>query len=267
MKIAVGEGLNAAERSSGRKIMFGEPGSLVGLSWVCHETIGLHSLRDRSRDEFGAMRRPSMHISRAGSMRDGGRASLPSNHPFARAAEAVGYTFRQCVYVAAVLVGSVIALIEGRPWATSLAGSAGAVLLTLAVLLAAHLQAQRDCAIELVLEGRERLRIAAVERQRHRLLSQETRYALASRLEDVLKQGSEGRKLGLLAPPLFEPRIVRAVANELGDVIESLRAEGISARGVARAERLVERAVSPLYGQEEEPLREELCRVLELLSS
>jgi hypothetical protein len=190
---------------------------------------------------------------------------LPSNHPFARADEAVGHTFRQCVYVAAVLVGSVIALIEGRPWAASLAGSAGAVLLTLAVLLAAHHQAQRDCAIEL--EGRERLRIAAAQRQRDRLRSERTRYALASRLEDVLRQASEGRKFGLLAPPLFEPRIVRAVANELGDVIESLRTEGISARGVARAERLVERAVSPLYGQEEEPLREELCRVLELLSS
>lgn len=190
---------------------------------------------------------------------------MPSNHPFARAAEAVGYTFRQCVYVAAVLVGSVIALIEGRPWATSLAGSAGAVLLTLAVLLAAHLQAQRDCAIELVLEGRESLRVAAVERQRQRLLSQRTRYALASRLGDLLEQASAGRRFRLIAPPLFEPTIVRTVANELGDVIESLRSEGISACGVARAERLVERAVSPLYGQDAEALREELRRVHELL--
>ena len=187
-------------------------------------------------------------------------------HPLVRAAEAVGYTGRQCVYVAAVLIGSVIALIEGRPWAAALAGSAAAGLLVLGLLLAAHLQQERDCAIDLVLEGRERLRITAIQRQRHRLLSERTRYALASRLEDVLEQASAGHRFRLIAPPLFEPRIVRAAANELRDVIESLRSEVISACGVARAERLVERAVSPLYGQEARALREELCRVHELLS-
>ena len=186
-------------------------------------------------------------------------------HPLVRAAEAVGYTGRQCVYVAAVLIGGVIALIEGRPWAAALAGSAAAVLVVLGLLLAAHLQAQRDCAIGLVLEGRGSLRVAAVERQRQRLLSQRTRYALASRLGEVLEQASAGRRFRLIAPPLFEPRIVRAVAHELGDVIDSLRSEGISACGVARAERLVERAVSPLYGQDAEALREELRRVHELL--
>jgi hypothetical protein len=233
--------------------------------WVCHETIGLHSIRDRSREGFGPVRRPSLDVSRAASARAAGHAGLHCGHPLVRAAEAVGYTGRQCVYVAAVLIGSVIALIEGRPWAAALAGSAAAVLLVLGVLLAAHLQAERDCAIELVLDGRESLRIAAVERQRHRLLSERTRYALASRFEDVLEQASAGRRFRLIAPPLFEPRIVRAVANELGDVIESLRSEGTSAGGVARAERLVERAVSPLYGQDAEALREELHRVHKLL--
>ena len=139
-------------------------------------------------------------------------------------------------------------------------------MLTLAVLLAVHLQAQRDAAIDLVIERRERLNIVAVEHQRQRLLSKRTRHALASRFEDVLKQASEGRKFGLLAPPLFEPRIVRAVATELGDLIESLLSDGVSARGVAQAERLIARAVSPLYGQDEDALREELRRVLELLT-
>ena len=190
---------------------------------------------------------------------------MPSDHPLVRATEAVGYTGRQCVYVAAAPIGSVIALSEGRRWAATLACSAAAVLLLLGVLLAAHLQAQRDRAIELVLEGREGLRIAAVQRQRQRLLAERTRQALASRLADVLELASAGRKFSLLAPPLFEPRIVRTVASELGDVIESLRSQETSACGVARAERLVERAVSPLYGQEAEALREELCRVRELL--
>ena len=44
-----------------------------------------------------------------------------------------------------------------------------------------------------------------------------------------------------------------------------LRTEGVSARGVARAEQLVERAVSPLYGQDADALRAELRRVRDLL--
>ena len=56
-------------------------------------------------------------------------------------------------------------------------------------------------------------------------------------------------------------------AGELRDVIGLLRAEGVSARGVARAERLVERAVSPLYGQDVGALREELRRVRDLLGN
>ena len=50
-------------------------------------------------------------------------------------------------------------------------------------------------------------------------------------------------------------------------MIGLLRTEGVSARGVARAERLVERAVSPLYGQDVGALREELRRVRDLLGN
>ena len=53
-----------------------------------------------------------------------------------------------------------------------------------------------------------------------------------------------------VTPLPFEPMVVRMVAGELRGVIGLLRAEGVSARGVARAEQLVERAVSPLYGQD-----------------
>ena len=70
-----------------------------------------------------------------------------------------------------------------------------------------------------------------------------------------------------VTPLLFEPMVVRTVAGELRDVIGLLRAEGVSARDVARAERLVERAVSPLYGQDVGALGEELCRVRDLLGN
>ncbi|MGH2887639.1 MAG: hypothetical protein ACRDPA_33895 [Solirubrobacteraceae bacterium] len=183
-----------------------------------------------------------------------------------RATEAVHYTGRQWVHVAAVLTGSVIARIEGREWAGPVAGSAAIVLLTLTVLVAAHKQRERDCAIELVLEGRETVPIAAVQRQRRRLLSDQTRNGLAGNLEDLIRQAASRsrRQMRVTALP-FEPKLVRMVAEELRDVIGLLRTEGVSARGVARAERLVEHGVSPLYGRDVGALREELRRVRDLL--
>ena len=142
------------------------------------------------------------------------------------------------------------------------------MLLILTVLVAAHKQRERDCAIELVLEGRESVPIAAVQRQRRRLLSDQTRNGLAGNLEDLIRQAANRSSVQMRVTPLpFEPTVVRLVAGELRDVIGLLRAEGASARGVARAERLVERAVSPLYGQDVGALREELRRVRDLLEN
>ena len=176
------------------RIVVGEPGSLVGLSWVCHGTIDLHPFSDRSRDGFGTMRRPPLHASRADRVADGVSAGLRAGHPLLRAAEAVRYTVRQGVNVAAVLAGSVIALIEGRSWAPPLALSAAGVLLVLGVLLAAHLRRERDRAIELILEGREGVPVAAVQRQRRRLSSKRTRLGLASSFEDILQEASTRRR-------------------------------------------------------------------------
>ena len=248
------------------RIVVGEPGSLVGLSWVCHGTIDLHPISNRSRDGFGTMRRPPLHASRADRVADGVSGGLRAGHPLLRAAEAVRYTVRQGVNVAAVLAGSVIALIEGRSWAPPLALSAASVLLVLGVLFAAHLQRERDRAIELILEGREGVPVAAVQRQRRRLSSKRTRLGLASSFEDILREASTRRRVEFRPlSPLFEPRVVRAVTNELRGVIALLRSEEISTCGVARAERLVEHGVSPLYGHDVRALREELRRVRELL--
>ena len=216
------------------------------------------------------MRRRSLSTSRAHGVAGVAERTvlLRSDHPLLRAIEAVHYTGRQWVDVSAVLAGSVIARIEGREWAGPLAGSAAIVLLILTVLVAAHKQRERDCAIELVLEGRETVPIAAVQRQRRRLLAEQTRNGLAGNLEDLIQQAASRSRRQMRVTPLpFEPRVVRMVAGELRDVIGLLRAEGVSARGVARAERLVERVISPLYGQDVGALREELRRVRDLLAN
>ena len=212
------------------------------------------------------MRRRSLSTSRAHGV--GGvaeRTVLRSDHPLLRATEAVQYTGRQWVDVAAVLAGSVIARIEGREWAGPLAGSAAIVLLILTVLVASHKQRERDCAIELVLKGGETVPIAAVQSQRRRLLAEQTRNGLADNLEDLIRQAARRPRLQMRVTPLpFEPTVLTMVAGELRDVIGLLRTEGVSAPGVARVERLVERAASPLYGQDVGALREELRRVRDL---
>ena len=215
------------------------------------------------------MNRPSLHGLREGHVRAVPHgAGLRSDHPLLRATEAVHYTGRQWVHVAAVLTGSVIARIEGREWAGPLARSAAIVLLIITVLVAAHKQRERDCAIELVLEGRETIPIAAVQRQRGRLLSDQTRNGIAGNLADLIRQAGRRSRVQMRVTPLpFEPRVVRLVAGELRDVIGLLRADGVSARGVARAERLVEHAVSPLYGQDVGALRAEVRRVRDLLEN
>ena len=124
-----------------------------------------------------------------------------------RAAEAVHYTSRQWIHVAAVLTGSVVARIESREWSTPLAGSAASVLLILTLLLAAHRQRERERAIDLILEGREVVPVAAVWRQRQRLLSERTRHRLASKLDDAARETTRRRRLhARVTPPRFEPK-------------------------------------------------------------
>jgi hypothetical protein len=183
-----------------------------------------------------------------------------------RAIEAVRYTGRQWVHVAAILTGSALACIERDGWALPLMCSAGSALVVLTLLLAGHRQRERDCAIGLILDGRERIPIAAVERQRRRLLSDRTRQGLASSLQEKVRQASDRRALRARVTPVpFDRVVVSTVAGEIVEVIILLRSPSASARGVARAERLVERALSPLYGSDVAALREELGRVRDLL--
>ena len=158
----------------------------------------------------------SLHGLRGAASAAGYGVGLRPDHPLLRATEAVHYTGRQWVDVAAVLTGSVIAWIEGREWAGPLAGSATIVLLILTVLVAVHKQRERDCAIELVLEGRERVPIAAVQRQRRRLLSDQTRNGLAGNLEDLIRQAASRSRRQMRVTPLpFEaPGSIRMMDYE-----------------------------------------------------
>jgi hypothetical protein len=166
-----------------------------------------------------------------------------------------------------MLVGSGIARAEGGRWAMGLMCSAGGVLMVLSLLLAVRIQTRHDRVIDVILEGREDLPVATVQRERRRLVSKGNRAGLARSLEEIARDaGAPRNRRARLIPPLFEPQVVAWVADELRELGAVLRAGGVSARGVASLERLLSHATSPLYGRDVAALRDELHRARELLT-
>jgi hypothetical protein len=209
------------------------------------------------------MRRlPGLAVRTSGATPRSPSAVLGSDHPLARASDALDSVVRQSLAVAAVLVGSIINLIAGRTWAATLAASAAIVLAGLTAIATACKQTQRDRALALILEGRENLPVVAVQRQRRRLLDPRTRTTLARNLTEMIDEASP--RHGLLACricPMFDRAVIRAVADDLCAVIRLLHSDQAPVRSVALVEHLLASAFSPLYGNQAEPLRHELRRI------
>ena len=64
---------------------------------------------------------------------------------------------------------------RGVAWATAVAAGAVIVLVGLAIAAAAFAQRRRDRALDLIIEGRESVLVAAVQRERQRLDAARTR--------------------------------------------------------------------------------------------
>lgn len=193
-------------------------------------------------------------------------AFLGPDHPLVRVTEALDRVVRQALSVAALLAGSIMALSDGVAWAGPLVVSAALVLSGLMVVVVALELGKRDRALELIIDGRESLPLAAVERQRRRLLAPRTRAALARSFEGMIREASHPPKVPVRGiRPLFDRGVVARVAPELRRVNALLRADHAPARGVALAKLLLTDGASPLYGHQIEPLRDELHRVRHLL--
>ena len=194
-------------------------------------------------------------------------AVLGPDHPLARATDALESVVRQSLAVAAVLIGAVIDLIAGRMWAATLAASAAIVLVGLTAIAAACKQTQRDRALALILEGRENVPVAAVQRQRRRLLDPRTRTTLARNLTVMIDQASDRRGLqACRIRPLFDRAVIRAVADDLRAMIRLLDSDHAPVRGIALVEHLLTDPFSPLYGNRTESLRQELHCISHLLT-
>ena len=188
-------------------------------------------------------------------------ALLGPEHPLVQASDVLQSIARQCVVVAAVLVGAIAAHIAGYAWAWTLILGAGVVLSILALLAVGFQQCKRDHAIDLILKGYQNFPIAAVQDQRRRLLAARTRLRLSRSLIHTVNEVSQRpRWQACGSVPLFHPQTIAEAIDELLEVAHALAVEEVSAQGIARAERLITDGASSFHGHDSIVLRAELRR-------
>jgi hypothetical protein len=101
------------------------------------------------------------------------------DHPLAIAVDAVERVRKQSLVVVGIWVGSMVALSEGRAWAPALALSSAIALLGFTIVVAAFRQRRRDRALDLIVEGRGALPIAALQCELRRLGAPRTQQRMA----------------------------------------------------------------------------------------
>jgi hypothetical protein len=193
---------------------------------------------------------------------------LGRDHPYSRASDALAALRRQVTAVALLLVGSLAALVLGVGQAVTLVIGASIVLLGLGAFAGEQWDRRRHAARQLVLDGRETLPLAPIQRERRRLLEARTRRYVARSFERVLQHVTRRpAPVPASVRPLFDVGTVAAVVDDLREIVALLHAGVPQARGVALAERLLTEGVSPLYGYDAMALRDELRRVRYLLTA
>jgi hypothetical protein len=203
-------------------------------------------------------------LSRSPSPRD----LLGSEHPFTRANDMLGVLLRQGCAVGLLLLGSIGALILGAAQAVPFVIGSSIVGLVLAALAGEQWDRRRFAARQLVLDGRESLPLAPVQRERRRLLEARTRHYMARSFERVLQHVTRRpAPVPAAVRPLFDVGTVSSVTDDLREIVRLLHSGVAHARGIALAERLLTEGVSPLYGYDAIALRDELRRVRYLLTA
>jgi hypothetical protein len=191
---------------------------------------------------------------------------LGPSHPLVETIETLAEARRQLMVVVVILFASLAPASLGTPWAQTAALAAATMICVLATAVLTLRRRRRRQALDLILEGREGLPVAAVEEERRRLLDPRRRTVLGASFENLANDAlsAEGWPTGSVVP---RPTIT-AVADQLHDVGSLLRSGPSAARGVALAEYLLSDGTrSPLYGGELTALHHELRRIRFLLAS
>jgi hypothetical protein len=191
---------------------------------------------------------------------------LGAGHPLVTVLRASQTAIEQVLAVAAVQAGDVGLLYEKAPFALPLAVAACVVQVALGCRLALLSFRRRDLCRELIIAGREQVRLADVERVSRRLRDPQRRARLARSMEEVAASAVRRRNDPPPAVSLVRIRVRGAVAHELREIAVLLRSNSAPLRGVALVEWLLTSGHSPLYGPLVEPLRQELGRARYLLA-
>jgi hypothetical protein len=179
----------------------------------------------------------------------------------------VPYHGYEIVVVAALQVAGVVLLWLSAPFALALTVAAAAVQLALDGRFGMLRVYRRELCRDLVIDGRGRLPLPAVECEMRRLRDPRLHARLARSVEELAHTADRHRRALGPGPPLYSSRVLAAVEPELRDLVGSLQADGAGVRGVALLDRLITSGSSPLYGARVGPLRDELGRIRYLLGS
>jgi hypothetical protein len=189
------------------------------------------------------------------------RELLGAEHPLARVEARLNVALTGSAVVAALLCAGVAALLDGLSVGLSLTVAAALAQTILAARVALLLESRREHVLDLIIEGRGDLPIAAVERQRRRLLDPARRRGLASAFEEIRDEALRPPARDPRMRPIFDRRVIAAVAPELTTIAALLRDDVANLRGIALAQRLVTDGISPLYRSDVRLLRDELRRL------
>jgi hypothetical protein len=186
---------------------------------------------------------------------------LGREHPLARAEERVRWLRRQAAAVAAVLLASAPAVLVDVPHASAVAVASAAVEGILLLAATGASASVRHHARALVTGGSGTVPLAAVQRERSRLLAPRRRHALADAIDDLRDEASRPYACRPLRQPLYVPAFIRQLDDELAEIAETLRRRDPDITAVARIERLLGACDSPLYGRDLDELRHALRRI------
>jgi hypothetical protein len=194
------------------------------------------------------------------------RTVLGPDHPLARVTMQLTRAAERSVAVSLMLAIGVFALIDDLSIGGPLVVAAATVLAALLARAGALAGTRNRRAVELIVQGRGELPLEAVVRERQRLLDPVHRERLARSLDAIRTEVERPPGACHAIQPLYRVPVVRAVSFELGQTAGLVRNDG-GLCGLARAEQLITDGHSPLYGDDEVALRQELDRIHVLLTS
>jgi len=182
-------------------------------------------------------------------------ALLGPTHPLARALEDRSREIERVMVSAAVLAGAGGATLTASA-APSLSIAAAIALSAFGVRLAFICDRVRCEALRAVIDGRDGVPLACLRAERRRLEDPRHQEHLAAWAEALAHVHAEAP-----APSIWSVRVLRAAEPELREVARLLRAGHTGTRGVAMLDQLLRSGATPLYGNDERALVEQLRRI------